>query len=120
MDDVLVGDVWVGSGQSNMDTLVSTYVANDPVLAEAAGQSCAPTIRLLRKGVHRVVWQLSTPETNPAFQRAPPSRSAFPIAEERKVSRSTALMVGAVGGTPSGFWLQRRDVSAMMPHAPRP
>jgi sialate O-acetylesterase len=36
IEDVLVGDVWIGSGQSNMDMPVSAYVGNDAVLAAAA------------------------------------------------------------------------------------
>lgn len=48
IDDVLVGEVWVGSGQSNMDMLVSSYVKDDAVLAAAAQQSY-PKLRLLRK-----------------------------------------------------------------------
>ena len=36
IDDVLVGDVWIGSDQSNMDMPVANYVVGDPVLAAAA------------------------------------------------------------------------------------
>ncbi|MEY4482599.1 MAG: hypothetical protein RL693_51, partial [Verrucomicrobiota bacterium] len=48
IDDVLVGEVWVGSGQSNMDMPVSSYTAGDPVLAEAALKSY-PKLRLMKK-----------------------------------------------------------------------
>ncbi len=39
LDDVLVGEVWVGSGQSNIDTPVNAYVGDDTVLREAKGKS---------------------------------------------------------------------------------
>jgi len=42
---VLVGEVWVGSGQSNMDTLVSMYAAKDAPLREAMNTSL-PQLRL--------------------------------------------------------------------------
>src|SRR5205823_917931 len=32
VNDVLIGEVWVGSGQSNMAGGVRTYAVNDPVL----------------------------------------------------------------------------------------
>lgn len=100
IDDVLVGDVWIGSGQSNMDMVVSSYIANDPVLAEAAKQSY-PQLRLLRKEPN-AVWEQATPETNPKFSALLFS-FGFPLQKELGVP--VGLMVGAVGGTPSGFWL---------------
>jgi sialate O-acetylesterase len=100
IDDVLVGDVWVGSGQSNMDQLVTNYLANDPVLVAAANQTY-PNIRLLRKDA-TAVWQQSTPETNATFSALLFS-FGFPL--QKQIDVPLGLMVGAVGGTPSGFWL---------------
>ncbi|MDI1314926.1 hypothetical protein [Prosthecobacter sp.] len=100
IDDVLVGDVWIGSGQSNMDMVVTSYTAGDPVLAEAAKQTY-PQLRLLRKEAG-ATWELSTPETNPKFSALLFS-FGFPLQKELGVP--VGLMVGAVGGTPSGFWL---------------
>jgi sialate O-acetylesterase len=62
IDDVLVGDVWIGSGQSNMDMVVQSYVANDPVL-DAASKQSYPLLRLMRKDAG-ATWETSTPETN--------------------------------------------------------
>lgn len=100
IDDVLVGDVWIGSGQSNMDMVVSSYTQNDPVLDAAAKQSY-PQLRLLRKEGN-AVWEQATPETNPKFSALLFS-FGFPLQKELGVP--VGLMVGAVGGTPSGFWL---------------
>ncbi len=100
IDDVLVGDVWVGSGQSNMDMLVMSYTANDPVLAEAAKQTF-PKMRLLRKDAN-ATWEQSTPATNPKFSAL---LFSFGYALQKDVDVPIGLMVGAVGGTPSGFWL---------------
>jgi len=100
IDDVLVGDVWVGSGQSNMDMVVNSYTAGDPVLAEAAKQTY-PHLRLLRKDAG-ATWELSTPETNPKFSAL---LFSFGFALQKEINVPVGLMVGAVGGTPSGFWL---------------
>ncbi len=47
LEDVLVGEVWVGSGQSNMAGAVRSYTKADPVLAQAAAASY-PRLRLIR------------------------------------------------------------------------
>ncbi len=100
IDDVLVGDVWVGSGQSNMDMVVASYTKDDPVLAEAALQTY-PNLRLLRKDAN-AKWELSTPETNQKFSAL---LFSFGFALQKDAKTPIGLMVGAVGGTPSGFWL---------------
>lgn len=100
IDDVLVGDVWIGSGQSNMDMVVASYTKDDPVLDEAAKQTY-PHLRLLRKDAN-ATWEQATPETNPKFSALLFS-FGFPLQKELGVP--VGLMVGAVGGTPSGFWL---------------
>ena len=100
IDDVLVGEVWVGSGQSNMDGLVRGYAAGDPALAKLAAGTY-PRLRLLRKNPE-ARWELSTPETNAGFSA---QLFAFGQALQEKLGVPVGLMVGAVGGTPSGFWL---------------
>ena len=100
IDDVLVGDVWVGSGQSNMDMAATSYVANDPVLADAVKQTF-PKVRLMRKD-SGTVWELSLPETNVKMSAL---LFSFGFALQKEVDVPIGLMVGAVGGTPSGFWL---------------
>ena len=100
IDDVLVGDVWIGSGQSNMDMPVASYVANDPVLKDAAAKSY-PLLRLMRKDA-AAVWETSTPESN---QKMSALLFSFGFVLQREIGVPVGLMVGAVGGTPSGFWL---------------
>ena len=100
IDDVLVGDVWVGSGQSNMDGLVAGYSINDPVLA-AAAELTYPKLRLMRKDAN-AVWEQATPEANRKFSAI---LFSFGFALQKETDVPVGLMVGAVGGTPSGFWL---------------
>lgn len=100
IDDVLVGDVWIGSGQSNMDMPVASYIAGDPVLKAAAGQSY-PLLRLMRKDVNPA-WETSTPETN---RKMSALLFSFGFALQKEIGVPVGLMVGAVSGTPSGSWL---------------
>jgi sialate O-acetylesterase len=99
VQDVLVGDVWLGSGQSNMDMHVNSYTNGDPVLAEAAAKSY-PKLRLLHKG--RKGWEESTPANNAQFSAL---LFSFGFRLQKELGVPVGIMVGAVGGTPSGFWL---------------
>lgn len=100
IEDVLVGEVWTGSGQSNMDMPVSSYLAGDPVLAENA-KGTYPKMRLLKKGPSDV-WQEANPQTIPLFSAM---LFSFGLPLHKELDVPVGLMVGAVGGTPSGFWL---------------
>jgi sialate O-acetylesterase len=98
--DVLVGEVWVGSGQSNMAGVVANYVANDPVLAQHAAKNY-PQLRMLNKEAE-AVWMEATPENNRTMSAL---LFSFAVALHEQLQVPVGIMVGAVGGTPSGFWL---------------
>ena len=98
VNDVLIGEVWVGSGQSNMAGGVRGYSVNDPVLAEMAKQTY-PKIRLLRGSGK---WAEAAPEANDGFSAI---LFSFGVALQRDIGVPVGLYVGAVGGTPSGYWL---------------
>jgi len=100
LEDVLVGEVWVGSGQSNMDMLVNAYTQGDAPLAKLAA-GAYPHLRFMRKEPN-AKWEESSPETHAAFSA---QLFAFGQALQSKLGVPVGLMVGAVGGTPSGFWL---------------
>jgi len=96
---VLVGDVWIGSGQSNMAGGVGGYAKRDEVLAELAARTY-PQLRLCRgKGG---TWQESTPQTN---QGSSALLFAFGQRLQKDLDVPVGLILGAVGGTPSGRWL---------------
>ena len=99
VQDVLVGEVWLGSGQSNMDMHVNSYTNNDPVLDKAAAATY-PKLRLLHKG--RKGWEVAVPTNNIQFSAL---LFAFGVPLQRELGVPVGIMVGAVGGTPSGFWL---------------
>jgi len=99
LDDVLVGEVWVGSGQSNMAGGTAGYTKNDEVLAKLASANY-PKLRLIRSGGQG--WQEATPQNNERFSAL---LFAFGARLHQELDVPVGLLVGAVGGTPSGFWL---------------
>ena len=102
--DVLVGDVWLGSGQSNMAGPAGGYANRDEVLAAIIEAAPYPNLRLYRDG-----WQQSTPEVIKGFSALMFSFGQ-PLQEELDVP--VGLIVGAVGGTPSGRWLSPEMLAA--------
>jgi len=106
LEDVLVGEVWVGSGQSNMDMGVNSYVKGDEVLAGLA-EKTYPKIRLIRCG--RTSWVEATPQNIPAFSAL---LFSFGVPLQKELDVPVGLMVGAVGGTPSGRWLSEEMFKA--------
>ena len=118
--DLLVGDVWFASGQSNMEMPLagfppSAHVAN---AAQEIAQADLPQIRLLRMehkssdsplaGIS-AVWQPCTPDTAKDF-------SAVAYFFAREISRREHIPVGVIdsswGGTPIDSWISLDSLSA--------
>lgn len=101
IQNVLVGDVWIGSGQSNMAGKVASYAPKDPTLAALVEKAPYPQIRLANGGP-KPSWKEANQETIPQF-------SALLIAFGERLHQDLdvpiGLIVGAVGGTPSGAWM---------------
>lgn len=100
LKDVLVGEVWVGSGQSNMQGSVAGYANNDPVLAKLA-EGSYPLIRIRTSSPGRS-WELAEPASIKGFSAI---LFGFGVPLQKRLNVPVGLTVGAVGGTPSGFWL---------------
>ena len=99
LENILVGEVWLGSGQSNMAGKVGGYAKNDPTLAEIAGKT-NPLLRLRDNSG----WHSSSPAKNNAH-----SAILFAFGErlQRELDVPVGLYFGAVGGTPSGAWIPK-------------
>jgi sialate O-acetylesterase len=112
LKDVLVGEVWVGSGQSNMAGTVGTtttgYAKDDPVLAAMAAKDY-PQIRGCgaRNG-----WSVAEAKNNPRFSAI---LFAFAVRLHQELDVPVGMMLGAVGGTPSGAWLSEAALAADAP-----
>jgi len=100
VDDVLVGEVWVGSGQSNLETDVYDYTQWDSLLADAA-KAEHPTLRIYRSDVGPG-WQLVTPDT---LRRFSAQFFFFGCKLQEALGVPVGLMEGAMRGSPSGPWL---------------
>ena len=99
LEDVVVGEVWLGSGQSNMAMPVGSYVKGDPVLATNAARDW-PHLRLISSGW--AGWQPATASNNTRFSAL---LLSFGVPLQQSLDVPVGLLVGAVGGTPSGLWL---------------
>ena len=107
--DILVGDVWLCSGQSNMAHILAT---TDNAQVEIASANY-PEIRLIT--VHRTTspipldsfkgnWQRCTPKTAPWF-------SAVGYLFGQRIHNATGVPIGLIdnsrGGSPAEAWLPR-------------
>lgn len=99
VNNVLVGEVWIGSGQSNMAGSVKGYAKGDEVLAKLA-EGRYPSLRLAngRGGG----WKSADPDSIANFSAI---HFAFGLKLHEELAVPVGLIVGAVGGTPSGRWL---------------
>jgi sialate O-acetylesterase len=104
-DDVLVGEVWLGSGQSNMAQSASGYFKSDAVLEKRAAGTY-PKVRLLQGAGG---WHEATPANNQRFSAL---LLSFGIPLQKELDVPVGLMVGAVGGTPSSLWLTQEAFQA--------
>ena len=115
INDVLVGEVWVCSGQSNMQWTVSNSSNAEQEIAEAN----YPNIRLFyveRKtsGIPledcNAAWVACTPETIPGF-------TALGYYFGREIHKELGVPVGLVhtswGGTPAEAWTSRPSLEAV-------
>jgi len=106
--DVLVGDVWLGSGQSNMAGRVASYMKNDPTLLKLRNAGPFPEIRLHHIGKPPGAWQKATVDSVDAFSAL---LFAFGEALQVELDVPIGLMLGAVGGTPSGYWVSEEVIA---------
>lgn len=99
--NVLVGEVWLGSGQSNMAGRLGGYAKNDPTLAELLQQAPYPQMRLMNGGP-KPKWVAADAD---GVNRFSAILFAFGERLHRDLDVPVGLIVGAVGGTPSGAWI---------------
>jgi len=121
LDDVVVGEVWLASGQSNMDFSVSKKVkyfagvtnedaeiaaANYPLLrmfTGTAAKTYAPTNRVGGE------WQVCRPETVPAFSAV---GYFFARDLQREIKRPVGIITLAFGASTAEAWIRRDTLAA--------
>jgi len=117
VSDLAMGDVWLCSGQSNMEYPLRRSLNGDGEVASAGD----PDIRLLRTGKISkpapqsdlpadVVWKVSTPRTAADFSAA----CFFMGRELRKTARVPIGLIDATwGGSVIQDWISREGLSAL-------
>jgi sialate O-acetylesterase len=120
LSDVLVGDVWVASGQSNMEFPLKGFGGNTVLKngAEEISHATLPQVRLLRierRSSNVPVedvdgeWTLCTPETAANF-------SAVAYFFGRGINEKEHVPIGLIdatwGGTPVSSWISLDGISA--------
>ena len=121
LDDVLVGEVWLASGQSNMDFSVSKKVkyfagvvneeqeiaaANYPLIRMFTGE--AAKAYTPQKEV-RGEWKVCTPENAPAF-----SAVAYFFARDlhKEIEVPVGILTLAFGASTAEAWIDRASLAA--------
>lgn len=121
INDVLVGEVWLGSGQSNMAMTVNR--AKDYEQEQAAAN--LPQVRMFtEKSTYAKepsaechgAWQICSPETVGSF-----SATAYFFGRElhKELGVPVGLIVSAVGGTPIESWIDplgAQSAAALKPY----
>jgi len=115
LNDILIGEVWVCAGQSNMKLSLDGFWA-DPVMQNTIETADFPTIREFF--VPRIVsvhpeadckgqWQTCTPQTAGAF-----SAVAFYFGRElnQKLNIPIGLINASWGGTPAEAWTSKETL----------
>lgn len=117
LSDILVGDVWICGGQSNMEF----GLAQSRNGAEAVAQSTNAGIRLLRVASQPAYAPMSAirgewRRCEPAAFAQPGGFSAVAYYFARKVQAETGVPIGliqvAVGGTPAESWMSPAALAA--------
>lgn len=121
LHDVLVGDVWLCSGQSNMTIplrastggVAAAQAANDPELrlCTVAGRTA-----YLPVAVPRCDWQICTPETAAGFS-AVAYYFAHRLQEELHVP--IGLINASVGGSPAESWMSAASLTRLGEFTPQ-
>lgn len=96
LTDVLVGEVWVGSGQSNIDSPVTMYAEKDPVLDEARKQQ-HPQLRLFHQP-RKTGWQETSAANVNGFSA---QLFYFGVRLQQELGVPVGVMQAAKGGMPS-------------------
>lgn len=113
LSDVLLGEVWLCSGQSNMEWSVNHGIMNGD--KEAANAACA-TLRIFhmpKQGADspqddcRTKWEKSSPES---MRRTSATAYFFGRMLTEKLNVPVGIMVAAWGGTPAEVWTPAEEV----------
>lgn len=120
IEDVLIGDVWLCSGQSNMVLPVRRSLDADSEIAQARNDRIrlltvpeAASLRPSRTFAGSTAWQLTRPETVAGF-----SAACYYFARElqKQIDVPIGLIVAAWGGSRIQAWISAEALTAQGDH----
>jgi sialate O-acetylesterase len=123
IQDVVVGEVWLGSGQSNMTYDLSAGNI-PPDMIEAARQEVVAANGAIRffivSGSGALApqddvggnWFIVTPDN---FKRCSAVSWYFAVALRQKIPAPVGMIVSAVGGTSVTLWMSKSDLDSCQP-----
>ena len=113
LNNVMLGEVWICSGQSNMEMSVNAKIMNGE---EEAAKANNPNIRIFHiqkfgaeypQQTCDATWKVSTPET----MRATSAVGYFFARElQQKLNVPVGIIVSAWGGTPAEVWIEKSRI----------
>ena len=113
LNNVMLGEVWICSGQSNMEMSVNSKILNGEDEAAKAGN---PNIRIFHvqkigakfpQNTCEAKWTVSSPET----MRATSAVGYFFARElQQKLNVPVGIIVSAWGGTPAEVWIEKSRI----------
>ncbi len=109
ISDVMVGEVWIGSGQSNMEMgMDGAYNANGAAVADSAKKADYPNFRVMGPAATNGVWRVCTPANILSF-----SELGYFFGRDLQIALKipVGMVVSAVGGTEVERWLEPDFIS---------
>jgi len=119
--DVLIGEVWLGSGQSNMEFSVSAKVKAFAGLTDEAAEIAAANYPKIRMFTVRQVksatpaatlsgtWEVCSPQTVPAFSAV---GYLFARDLQKEIKQPVGIITSAFGASTAESWISREALSA--------
>lgn len=113
LKNVMLGEVWICSGQSNMEMSVNWKLINGEEEASKANNSNIRIFHIQKIGAEypqqtcNATWTICTPET----MRATSATGYFFARElQQKLNVPVGIIVSAWGGTPAEVWIEKSRV----------
>lgn len=121
LNDVMIGEVWLASGQSNMDMPLKGWMPNDSIIgsANAIEDSKNHTIRFFKVPYGLATmpkdsiigeWVATTPENVGDFSA---TAYFFALKLSQELNVPIGIIQSAVGGTPAEAWTSKNSLRAL-------
>src|SRR5665648_957209 len=122
LNDVLIGEVWLASGQSNMDLPVKGWLPEDTVRnsKQAIAQANYPQIRLLKVPFNIATmpidslgggkWTPASPQTVGDFSA---TAYFYALKLHQELHVPIGIIQSSIGGTPAEAWTSKESLSEL-------